>query len=41
MELPFLPLMKRMVGTENVYPTTDDGSLGFKGFAHEKVKEVG
>jgi len=39
-ELPFLLFMKRMLGGENVYPTTDDGSLGFKGFAHEKVQEL-
>jgi len=36
-ELPFLPLLKKFLGTSNVYPTTDDGSLGFKGFAHEQV----
>ncbi len=39
-ELPFLQLMKRLLGSENVYPSTDDGSLGFRGFAHEKVQEL-
>jgi dihydroorotate dehydrogenase electron transfer subunit len=36
-ELPFLPLLKKFLGTKNVYPTTDDGTAGFKGFAHEQV----
>lgn len=39
-ELPFLETLKELLGEENVYPTTDDGSLGFRGFAHEKVRDV-
>ncbi len=36
-ELPFLPLLKKFLGADNVHPTTDDGSAGFKGFAHKQV----
>jgi dihydroorotate dehydrogenase electron transfer subunit len=36
-ELSFLPSLKSWLGPENVYATTDDGTLGFKGFAHEQV----
>lgn len=39
-ELPFLEKAKRLLGKENVYPTTDDGSLGFKGLAHEQVQTI-
>lgn len=39
-ELPFLDLSKKIVGTKNVFPTTDDGSYGFKGLAHEQVREL-
>lgn len=39
-ELPFLRLSKKILGSTNVYPTTDDGSFGFKGLAHEKVEEL-
>jgi dihydroorotate dehydrogenase electron transfer subunit len=39
-ELPFLKITKKLLGIENVYPTTDDGSLGSKGFAHTKVAEL-
>jgi dihydroorotate dehydrogenase electron transfer subunit len=39
-ELPFLPLLKKFLGASNVYPTTDDGSVGFKGFAHEQVASI-
>jgi len=36
-ELPFIPLLKRWLGPESVYATTDDGTFGFKGYAHEQV----
>jgi dihydroorotate dehydrogenase electron transfer subunit len=39
-ELPFLNLSKKIVGTRNVFATTDDGSYGFKGLAHEQVQEL-
>jgi dihydroorotate dehydrogenase electron transfer subunit len=39
-ELPFLNLSKKILGTKNVLPTTDDGSLGFSGLAHEHVREL-
>lgn len=39
-ELPFLRESKKILGKENVFPTTDDGSFGFKGYAHEQVKEL-
>lgn len=39
-ELPFLDIAKKHLGNENVYPTTDDGSLGFKGLAHDQVRAI-
>ncbi|HZW55092.1 MAG TPA: dihydroorotate dehydrogenase electron transfer subunit [Nitrososphaerales archaeon] len=39
-ELPFLNETKKFLGSKNVYPTTDDGSLGFKGLVHEQVEEL-
>jgi dihydroorotate dehydrogenase electron transfer subunit len=39
-ELPFLGISKRLLGSERVFPATDDGSLGFRGLAHEKVEEL-
>jgi dihydroorotate dehydrogenase electron transfer subunit len=39
-ELPFLPTMKKRLGSGKVYPATDDGTLGFKGFAHEQVEAL-
>ncbi len=39
-ELPFLPLLGKLLDQKNVYPTTDDGSMGFKGFAHEQVASL-
>jgi dihydroorotate dehydrogenase electron transfer subunit len=37
-ELPFLEVSKRILGATNVFPTTDDGSFGFKGLAHEQAQ---
>ncbi|MFI5420762.1 MAG: dihydroorotate dehydrogenase electron transfer subunit [Nitrososphaerales archaeon] len=39
-EIPFLSKAKKLLGSERVFVTTDDGSLGFSGFAHEKVVEL-
>jgi len=39
-ELSFLPILKKFLNSKNVYPTTDDGTLGYKGFAHEKVNDL-
>ncbi len=39
-ELPFLAILKRFLGSEKVSPTTDDGTLGFRGFAHEQVQAL-
>lgn len=39
-ELAFLNTAKKILGSDHVYPVTDDGTLGFKGFAHEKVREL-
>ncbi len=39
-ELPYLRLAKKIVGAKAVFATTDDGSFGFKGLAHEKVEEL-
>ncbi|MCL5068268.1 MAG: dihydroorotate dehydrogenase electron transfer subunit [Thaumarchaeota archaeon] len=39
-ELPFVGKARRLLGKENVYPATDDGSFGFKGLAHEKALEI-
>lgn len=39
-ELPFLKTARKFLGSKNVYPTTDDGSLGFDGLAHEQVEEL-
>ena len=39
-ELPFVTVAQEFLGPENVHATTDDGSFGFKGFAHEKVGEL-
>ena len=39
-ELPYLSASKKYLGEKNVHPTTDDGSLGFRGLAHEKVEEI-
>jgi dihydroorotate dehydrogenase electron transfer subunit len=38
--LPFLRAATQFVGAKNVFPTTDDGSFGFKGLAHQEVKEL-
>jgi dihydroorotate dehydrogenase electron transfer subunit len=40
LELPFLSISKKLLGKENVYPTTDDGSFGFKGFATEQAQAL-
>jgi dihydroorotate dehydrogenase electron transfer subunit len=37
-ELAFLHYLKKQLGEENIFPTTDDGTEGFKGFAHEQVR---
>ena len=39
-ELPFLDFCRRTVGARKVYLTTDDGSLGRKGLAHEEVIDL-
>lgn len=39
-ELPFLKHFSRYHKEEDLYVTTDDGSLGFKGLGHEKVREL-
>jgi dihydroorotate dehydrogenase electron transfer subunit len=39
-ELPFLPLLEKMLGAKRVHASTDDGSYGFKGFAHEQVQAL-
>jgi len=39
-ELPFSHFLGKLLGSNRVYPTTDDGTLGFKGFAHEQVLEL-
>ncbi|MHB8566564.1 MAG: dihydroorotate dehydrogenase electron transfer subunit [Nitrososphaerales archaeon] len=39
-ELPFLKSAKKFLDSENVFPTTDDGSFGFKGIAHELVRDM-
>ncbi len=39
-ELPFLKTSKKLLGNENVFPTTDDGSLGFKGLATQQADEL-
>ena len=39
-ELAFLKQATRHLGRRNVFPATDDGSLGFHGYAHEKVAEL-
>ena len=39
-ELPFLSTAARILGSEKVFATTDDGTLGFHGFAHQKVEEL-
>ncbi|MHB1909188.1 MAG: dihydroorotate dehydrogenase electron transfer subunit [Nitrososphaerales archaeon] len=38
-ELPFVQASKKILGAKNVLISTDDGSLGFKGYAHELVEE--
>jgi dihydroorotate dehydrogenase electron transfer subunit len=39
-ELPFLKISKKIAGAKNVFSTTDDGSFGFKGLAHELVERL-
>ncbi len=39
-ELPFLGFLRKCLGRENVFPTTDDGTLGYWGLAHEKLEEI-
>ena len=39
-ELPFLKAATKFLGKSNVFPTTDDGSLGFRGMAHQKVSQL-
>jgi dihydroorotate dehydrogenase electron transfer subunit len=39
-ELPFLRAFQKLLGESNVYPTTDDGSLGFHGLGHQKVAQL-
>jgi dihydroorotate dehydrogenase electron transfer subunit len=39
-EIPFLVKARKVLGSERVFVTTDDGSLGFRGFGHEKVEEL-
>ncbi len=39
-ELPFLDFCKRTVGEKRVYPTTDDGTVGMKGLAHQEVEDL-
>jgi dihydroorotate dehydrogenase electron transfer subunit len=39
-ELPFLTYCRELLGHESVFPSTDDGSLGFKGLAHELVRRL-
>ena len=37
-EIPFLSTLGKMLGPNGVHPSTDDGTVGFKGFAHEQVQ---
>jgi dihydroorotate dehydrogenase electron transfer subunit len=39
-ELPFVQSARKIVGSKNVFLTTDDGSAGFKGLAHQKVEQL-
>lgn len=39
-ELAFLPSLKKSLGSMKVHPSTDDGSVGFKGYAHELVRDL-
>jgi dihydroorotate dehydrogenase electron transfer subunit len=39
-ELPFLRIAKKLVGSKSVFAATDDGTFGFKGLAHELVEYV-
>lgn len=39
-ELPFLNIARKMLGSRNVFPSTDDGTLGFKGYAHELIEKL-
>jgi len=39
-EIPFVPFLEKILGRKNVHQTTDDGSAGYKGFAHQKVETL-
>jgi dihydroorotate dehydrogenase electron transfer subunit len=39
-ELPFLKSFSKYHKREDLYVTTDDGTLGYKGMGHEKVREI-
>jgi dihydroorotate dehydrogenase electron transfer subunit len=39
-EIPFLSAARNFLGPENVFTSTDDGSCGFHGFAHQKVEKL-
>ncbi len=39
-ELPFLKISRKLLGRENIFPSTDDGSLGFKGLATEQAETM-
>ncbi|MDH2900709.1 MAG: dihydroorotate dehydrogenase electron transfer subunit [archaeon] len=39
-ELPYLGISKKIIGAKNVFATTDDGTYGFKGLAHEQVQKL-
>lgn len=39
-ELPYLGISKKIMGAKNVFATTDDGTFGFKGLAHEQAQKL-
>lgn len=39
-ELSFVPFLEKILGRKNVHPTTDDGTGGSMGFAHQKVDSL-
>jgi dihydroorotate dehydrogenase electron transfer subunit len=39
-EIPMLNQARKILGAENVFPATDDGTLGFRGLAHEQVLDL-
>lgn len=39
-ELPFLKMSTKLLGDRSVFPSTDDGTLGFRGLATEQAEEI-